>query len=164
MTELNKNEQHNNYDQQPKKGNVFKMIAMGLLVFALIILITGFSVWIITAKKQSENKQNQQSKHIEQQTFEKVNETYSDDYDEKMQEQNASDIFSQRKEEHERKIICGDGICDLPEMVNNNCLEDCGKKAPKEHTKSRTEIICGDAVCDLFEMANKNCPQDCGKQ
>ena len=126
MITLNQNEKQNNYNQQPKKGSAFKRIAMGLLVLAIAILIAGFSVWMITAEKQSENKQDQRSKHIEQQMFEEVNEIYSDDYDEKMQEQNTGDIFLQRSEKNERKIICGDGICDLPEMVKNKCPDDCG--------------------------------------
>ena len=139
-------------------------IALGLLILALIIM------WF-AGDKFTDNNLDDSFESVEIRDDDKVNYSFESV---EMQVESAK-IQSDDKINYSfedigtrREVICGDGICDLPEIANKDCPQDCGEEvsevsevieAPEVNNK---EVTCGDGICDLFEMANNSCPQDCG--
>jgi len=57
--------------------------------------------------------------------------------------------------------ICGNGLCELEEIITRRCPQDCG--GVSEGILPRIGI-CGDGICDCSEtiIGDNGCPFDCG--
>jgi len=58
----------------------------------------------------------------------------------------------------EQSELCGDGICQIEEIADDNCDVDC-----KERVIDVSEAECGDGICDIDEIADESCPGDCNR-
>ena len=90
-------------------NSIWKRWWFWLIIIFLIIIVAGFVVWAIESRKQIEPEQADQ---IE-----------SEQGDNKL---NSSFEYIDEFEVETREVACGDGICDLIEMANKNCPQDCG--------------------------------------